>query len=117
MSGGPPATLCAMSDSNLNPQPLPPQQQPQYSQPYGAPAQPGWNTMAIVAFVVTFFVSIVGIILGFIALSQIKRTGEQGRGLALAAVIIGFISLALGVIITIAVIVAFANASIQYSTS
>ena len=106
-----------MSDSNLNPQPLPPQQQPQYSQPYGAPAQPGWNTMAIVAFIATFFISILGIILGFVALSQIKRTGEQGRGLALAAVILGFIFLALGVIISIAVFAAFANAGIQYSTS
>ncbi|WP_285116656.1 DUF4190 domain-containing protein [Leifsonia sp. fls2-241-R2A-40a] len=102
-----------MSDSNLNPQPLPPQQQPQYSQPYGG-AQPGWNTMAIVAFVATFFISILGIILGFIALSQIKRTGEQGRGLALAAIIIGFIALALGIIVTIIVIVAAANSAVYY---
>ena len=85
-----------MSDSNLNPQPLPPQQ-PQYAQPYGS-GQPGWNTMSIVAFILSFFVNIVGIILGFIALNQIKRTGEQGRGLALAAIIIGFVSLALGII-------------------
>ncbi|RDV44699.1 DUF4190 domain-containing protein [Leifsonia sp. ku-ls] len=106
-----------MSDSNLNPQPLPPQQQPQYGQPYGASGQPGWNTMSIVAFVATFFISILGIILGFVALSQIKRTGEQGRGLALAAVIIGFISLALGIIFGIIFIAAFANAGIQYSTS
>ena len=106
-----------MSDSNLNPQPLPPQQQPQYAQPYGAPAQPGWNTMSIVAFVATFFISILGIILGFIALSQIKRTGEQGRGLALAAVIIGFVALAIGIIVSIAVIAAITSAGLQYQTS
>ena len=106
-----------MSDSNLNPQPLPPQQQPQYSQPYGAPAQPGWNTMAIVAFIATFFISILGIILGFVALSQIKRTGEQGRGLALAAVIIGFIALALGIIFSIIIFAAIASSGIQYQTS
>jgi peptidyl-prolyl cis-trans isomerase B (cyclophilin B) len=106
-----------MSDSNLNPQPLPPQQQPQYAQPYGAPAQPGWNTMSIVAFVATFFISILGIILGFIALSQIKRTGEQGRGLALAAVIIGFISIVIGIIVTIVVLSTLANSGIQYQTS
>ena len=106
-----------MSDSNLNPQPLPPQQQPQYSQPYGAPAQPGWNTMAIVAFIATFFISIVGIILGFIALSQIKRTGEQGRGLALAAIIIGFVALALGIIFTIIIVVAAANSAVYYQGS
>ncbi|WP_431221318.1 DUF4190 domain-containing protein [Leifsonia xyli] len=93
-----------MSDSNLNPQPLPPQQQqPQYAQPYGA-AEPRWNTMAIVAFIVTFFINIVGIILGFIALSQIKRTGEKGRGLALAAVIIGFISIVIGIIWVILIV-------------
>lgn len=89
-----------MSDSDQNPQPLPPQE-PQRPQPqYGAyqpPAQPGYNTMSIVAFILAFFVSIVGIILGYVALSQIKRTGEQGRGLALAAIIIGFVEVALAI--------------------
>ncbi|WP_158864256.1 DUF4190 domain-containing protein [Leifsonia sp. AG29] len=88
-----------MTDSSLNPQPLPPQ-----AAPYGAAAEPRWNTMSIVAFIVTFFVSIVGIILGFIALSQIKRTGERGRGLALAAVILGFASIVLTVISIIAIV-------------
>ena len=59
--------------------------------------------MAIVAFIVTFFINIVGIILGFVALNQIKRTGEKGHGLALAAIIIGFASIVLGIIITIVV--------------
>jgi len=60
--------------------------------------------MAIVAFIVTFFINIVGIILGFVALNQIKRTGEKGHGLALAAIIIGFASIVLGIIITIVVV-------------
>ena len=106
-----------MSDSNLNPQPLPPQQQPQYGQSYGAPAQPGWNTLSIVAFVATFFISILGIILGFIALSQIKRTGEQGRGLALAAVIIGFVEVAIGLLIFIFVLIAVGIAASQGNTT
>ncbi|MET3567910.1 protein of unknown function [Leifsonia sp. 98AMF] len=90
-----------MSDSNLNPQPLPPQQQPAgYQQQYQG-AQPGWNTMSIVAFILSFIVNIVGIILGFIALNQIKRTGEQGRGLAIAAIIIGFVSVAFSIIFSI----------------
>jgi uncharacterized membrane protein len=100
-----------MTDSNLNPQPLPPQQ-PQYGQP-GAPADSRWNTLAIVAFIVTFFINIVGIILGFIALNQIKRTGEKGRGLALAAIIIGFASIVLGIIITIVV---FSTAGAMHTT-
>ena len=36
---------------------------------------------------------IAGVILGHIALGQIARTGEKGRGLALAGVIVGWISL------------------------
>ena len=41
-----------MSDPNLNPQPLPPQQpqQPQYGA-YQQPQAPGYNTMSIVAFI------------------------------------------------------------------
>ena len=70
--------------------------------------------MAIVAFIVTFFINIVGIILGFIALSQIKRTGEKGHGLALAAIIIGFASIVLGIIITIVV---FSTAGSMVHTS
>ena len=37
--------------------------------------------------------SIAGIILGVLALKQIKRTGEGGRGLAIAAIVIGSLSL------------------------
>ncbi len=55
-----------------------------------------WNVLAIVAFVTVWFTVILGLIFGHIALSQIKKTGEKGRGLALAAVIIGWIAVALG---------------------
>ena len=106
-----------MSDPNLNPQPLPPQQ-PVAPQSYqAAPAQPGYNTMSIVAFILAFFVSIVGIILGFVALSQIKRTGEQGRGLAIAAIVIGFAEIVIGIIVTIVFIAAFGAAMSQYGTT
>jgi uncharacterized membrane protein len=42
--------------------------------------------------------SIVGIVLGFIALNQIKQTGQAGHGLALAGVIVGAASLILSVL-------------------
>jgi len=42
--------------------------------------------------------SILGIVLGIIALNQIKQTGQGGRGLALAGIIVGAVLLALGVI-------------------
>ncbi|PJJ65252.1 DUF4190 domain-containing protein [Compostimonas suwonensis] len=68
--------------------------------PYQAPAaQPGYNVLAVVGFVLSLLAfNVVAVILGFIALSQIKRTGERGRGLALAAIIIGFVSIALGIL-------------------
>jgi hypothetical protein len=42
--------------------------------------------------------SIVGIVLGFVALNQIKQTGQGGRGLALAGIIVGAVLFALAVI-------------------
>jgi multisubunit Na+/H+ antiporter MnhB subunit len=42
--------------------------------------------------------NILGIVFGVIALGQIKRTGEEGRGLALAGIWIGVASLALTVV-------------------
>jgi uncharacterized protein YacL len=68
---------------------------------YGAPASQKTNVLAIVSLVSSFFISIVGIITGHIALSQIKKTGEQGRGLAIAGLIIGYIGLVVGIILAI----------------
>jgi hypothetical protein len=42
--------------------------------------------------------SIVGIVLGIVAMNDIKKTGQQGHGMALAAVIVGGVSLALTVL-------------------
>jgi uncharacterized protein YacL len=68
---------------------------------YGAPSTQRTNVLAIVSLVSSFFISIVGIITGHIALSQIKKTGEQGRGLAIAGLIIGYIGLVVGIILAI----------------
>jgi peptidyl-prolyl cis-trans isomerase B (cyclophilin B) len=68
------------------------------------------NGLAIAALVSSFFVSILGIILGFVALNQIKTSGEQGRGLALAGIIIGFV--AVGITILIIIISAAVAASV-----
>lgn len=62
------------------------------------------NTLAIVALISVFFINLLGIILGHIALNQIKTTGEGGRGLALAAVIIGYASVVIGIIVLIVVL-------------
>jgi len=58
---------------------------------YGPPPT---NTMAILAIIFAFVFSPLGIVFGFIGRSQIRQTGEQGDGLALAGIIIGFVSIA-----------------------
>lgn len=66
-----------------------------------APASQKTNVLAIVSLVSAFFIPLVGIITGHIALGQIKKTGEQGRGLALAGLIIGYVLLVVGIIVAI----------------
>lgn len=57
------------------------------------------NTMAIVGFVCSLIISPLGLIFGIIALGQIKKSGERGRGWATAAVIIGAVGTILGLIL------------------
>ena len=52
--------------------------------------------MAILAIITVWFTVILGLIFGHIALSQIKKTGERGRGLALTAVIVGWLAVVAG---------------------
>ncbi|KAM9862871.1 hypothetical protein ACI1US_01232 [Leucobacter sp. BZR 635] len=106
-------------------QPVPPAGYPE--QPGYAP-QPGYhmtqalppmNVFAIIGFVAVFFSGLVGVILGHIALSQIKRTGERGRGLALSATIIGYVRLAgeiLGAFLLLAMFGVFGYAAASGST-
>jgi ABC-type Na+ efflux pump permease subunit len=62
-----------------------------------APASDRYNVLSIVGFILAFVISIAGLVVSIIALSQIKKTGEKGHGLALAGVIIS----ALAIILTI----------------
>jgi len=64
-----------------------------------------YNTLSILAIIFTFVFYPVGLILGIIALSQIKKTKEKGRGLALTPIVIGFILLALIVIVIILAVI------------
>jgi Sec-independent protein secretion pathway component TatC len=65
------------------------------------------NTLAIVSLVVALFVPLVGAILGHVAMGQIKKTGEQGRGIALAGVIIGWVFTALAILAAILYVIPF----------
>jgi hypothetical protein len=96
--------------------------QPPYGQPgpYGYPAayaQPGTvrhNGLAIASLVcscVGFFLfavpSVLGVIFGFVARSQIRRAGgwQSGDGMALAGIIIGFAGIALVFIVLVIALV------------
>ena len=84
---------------------------------YGAIQQRGTNGMAIAALVSAIggallcgVLSIVGAILGHLALNQIKQTGEEGRGMALAGVIIGWVAFGLSVLVIVLLVVIGVNA-------
>jgi peptidyl-prolyl cis-trans isomerase B (cyclophilin B) len=68
--------------------PTPSPAQPLYGPPGYAPA-PRWNVMSIVALVAAFFIPLAAVILGWVSVRQIGRTGEQGKPLAIAALVIG----------------------------
>jgi hypothetical protein len=71
--------------------PGPGYQPPAPTSPYAAAPGMRTNVMAIVALVLGLTVPVAGIIVGHIAMSQIKRTGEDGHGMALAGTIIGYV--------------------------
>ncbi|MFI7354423.1 DUF4190 domain-containing protein [Streptomyces avidinii] len=78
--------------------------QPGQPGPYVGGPQPGWyapqpqktNALAIVAFVMSLACALplVPLILGIIALSQIRTRGEKGKGLAVAAIVIHGVTIA-----------------------
>jgi len=83
---------------NQQPQFQQPQfQQPQFQQPqfqqYSVNSAKT-NSLAIAAFVMSLLCcNVLAVIFGHIAISQINRTGEGGKGLATAALIIGYLSI------------------------
>lgn len=66
--------------------------------------------MAILAIIFGFGGGLLGIVFGHIALSQIRRTGEKGRGLALTGLIFGYLGLATLIVI----IIVFATAASHF---
>ncbi|UJC80892.1 DUF4190 domain-containing protein [Rhodococcus erythropolis] len=59
------------------------------------PARPvvGTNALAIVALVLGIFGGVLAIPVGHVSLNQIRRSGESGRGLAVAGLVLGYLSL------------------------
>lgn len=90
---------------------------PTYGEPYRTEDVPGQrpsagtstNTMAIASLVTSIvgfapyfggILSIVGIVLGSVALNQIKQTPQDGYGLAVAGIVVGITTLVIGLIWT-----------------
>ncbi|GGT41682.1 DUF4190 domain-containing protein [Nonomuraea spiralis] len=79
--------------------------QPGYGQ-YGPPQQPrSTNGMAVASLILGIVglitcgaTSIIGVVLGHIALSRIKRTGEEGQGMAMGGLVTSYIMVALFVL-------------------
>jgi hypothetical protein len=78
--------------------------------PYTQPAA-RTNVLAIISLVAScagliFGIgAIAGVVTGHIAMSQIRRTGEGGRGLALAGVVVGYCLVGLWLLFVIAYII------------
>jgi hypothetical protein len=85
--------------------------------PPAPPAPAGTNAMAIASLICGIgqmmfwpLITIPAIVLGHVARRQIRRTGEQGSGLALAGLILGYIGagiLALGILALILIVAAW----------
>ncbi|MCJ0907040.1 DUF4190 domain-containing protein [Rhodococcus sp. ARC_M6] len=77
---------------------------------YGAPIRSQTtNTFAILALIFGILGGVLGIVFGHIALSQIRRTGENGRGLAIAGLVLGYLFVAFWLLIFIVAAVASAS--------
>jgi hypothetical protein len=83
--------------------------QPGQPQPVYVSMTPPTNGLAIAALILVFFFFPLGIILGHLARGQIKRTGEAGKGLATAALVIGYSPIVIFMVIFVgaAILVAF----------
>ena len=87
-------------------------QQP-YGAPMGAPVA-RWNTLAIISIVASVIgIHLAGIITGHIALSQIKKTGEQGNILAIIGLILGY----LGIVVVVILVIVWAGLIYGAATS
>ncbi|MDT0163992.1 DUF4190 domain-containing protein [Actinotalea sp. AC32] len=96
-----------------------------YGQGYAPPPYVRTNTMAIISLVssvlgltfVPVLGSIAGVITGHMARRQIADTGEQGSGVATAGLVVGYVGIALVVLVVVGFILFFALAAGVASTS
>ena len=82
---------------SIEPTPVPPQQTNVSA--LALPPRPGYNGMAIAAFVLLFIFPPLGIVFGIIAAKQIQQSGERGSGLALFSIILGAVLTFIGIVV------------------
>ncbi|OBF21930.1 peptidylprolyl isomerase [Mycobacterium sp. ACS4331] len=87
------------------PGPPPPGWADPYLHPYGVPPKRPTNGMAVAALVTSLVFAPLGIVFGHISLHQIKRSGEEGRGMAIAGLVIGYLLTTLAILGLILVMV------------
>ncbi len=74
------------------------------------------NTLAVVsiATALTSIGAVAAIITGHVALTQIKKSGQSGRGLALAGTIVGYVTIAFWILTSIGFLIAGAYLKNMY---
>lgn len=80
------------------------------------PPRPGTSGMAVAAFVLGLLgivgvSAILGIIFGIVALNDIRRAPQGGKGLAIAGIVLGSAWLALTVILIVIIVISIASGS------
>jgi peptidyl-prolyl cis-trans isomerase B (cyclophilin B) len=75
--------------------------------PYPYPTPPPTNGLAIASLICAFVFAPLGIVFGHISLSQIKKSGEEGRGLAIAGLVISYLVTVLTIVAVLAGVVFF----------
>jgi peptidyl-prolyl cis-trans isomerase B (cyclophilin B) len=73
--------------------------------PAGYASARSTNSLAIVSLVCAFVFAPLGVVFGHMSLSQINKSGEEGRGLAIAGLVISYLVLVAGVVLVIVSIV------------
>jgi hypothetical protein len=91
-------------------QPTPGYGAPAYGAPAYAPGPQRTNVMAILGLVFAFIFSPLGIIFSAIGLSQTKKRGEGGRGLAIAGLILSIVFLLISLVVFFTVFAAVKDA-------
>jgi hypothetical protein len=87
----------------------PPHTHPSYNvgyQPYGQPQTTGTNGLAVASLVlgilwIWWIGSVLAVIFGHVALSQIGKNNQGGRGLAIAGLVLGYIGISVFVLAVI----------------